>query len=961
MSSLHQLGRSVAALLVTLQLGQQIFAAPSITNVSPRGLQIGQKTTLTIAGADLSADCQLVGEVAIASQKIKTGAKANRLEIEVELDPAAQPGLYSLRVAGPTGISSPIVVGVDQLPQRSFEPTINEVPVALSGTVGGAQVLQTKLTGKKGQPLILDVEAQRLGSGLKPVIRLSDAEGKQIAFSPPRSIIGGDARIETVLPRDGEYSIELQDELFRPAGQGFFRLKIGELQYADLAMPLAVTAGGKQTIGFASSNVSQSAELDASALQVPAEVAASAPPGGLFTAARPRVAISDIPEQIEATRAQPAEPQPLTNTPSAISGILSAPGEQDVYAIRVKPKQKLRLEVFARQVGSPLDGVLTINKLTGEQLATGDDRPGSSDPMVDYTVPAGVTTVHVSLKDLLGRGGADYVYRLVVRDTSQPDFALSIGADKIEIPAGGTQVIPVQVTRTNYNGPIELALSDQPNEISLLGNSIPPGATIGLLTISADQVSPLARLTKLVGRAVDSPAPLLRAATTSDVPGAKYQPRLRNQVGLAVTKPSPISLAWIPGDSDQLFLGGKLPAKVHFTRAEGTPGKVRLKLLSSQPIPKKTIKQGMQDRVVDDTDRMLRLEGDPTFAPDKTDVTVNILVPSDLARQPHDLVLVAELLSADGKNVVTSLAAPVRTLSPVAPFNLALAGPAEAEGKAGTGEAAKLTGTIKRVPGYTQPVLVTLENLPKDFRAPQVLVPGDKDAFELPLTFAFGNKAGDVKGARLVAIAAPLEAKSVKSNTVDVSIKVVEGQKPAIEAPKEIYEDDEKFVAMFTEGGGRAIPDQRDQYSGKYSVRVTPDQKFNANLPGLSAKIKENPSPGEFRYLRFAWKKTQGNAICLQLAHAGKFGPASDAGGREGAKFRYHAGPVEECFGASLQVSDKVPAGRFELVTRDLFADFGEFTLTGFGFAPIDGQSALYDHIYLGRTLDDFEELKPGK
>ena len=53
---------------------------------------------------------------------------------------------------------------------------------------------------------------------------------------------------------------------------------------------------------------------------------------------------------------------------------------------------------------------------------------------------------------------------------------------------------------------------------------------------------------------------------------------------------------------------------------------------------------------------MLRLEGDATFAPDKTDVTVNILVPSDLPRQPHDLVLVAELLSPDGKNVVTSLA-----------------------------------------------------------------------------------------------------------------------------------------------------------------------------------------------------------------------------------------------------------------------------------------------------------------
>jgi hypothetical protein len=58
-----------------------------------------------------------------------------------------------------------------------------------------------------------------------------------------------------------------------------------------------------------------------------------------------------------------------------------------------------------------------------------------------------------------------------------------------------------------------------------------------------------------------------------------------------------------------------------------------------------------------------------------------------------------------------------------------------------------------------------------------------------------------------------------------------------------------------------------------------------------------------------------------------------------------------------LQVADKVPAPRFEVVTRDLFADFGEFTLTGLGFAPVDGQAALFDHIYLARTLHDLDEI----
>src|SRR5262245_12634999 len=957
----------IAGLLpaILISFSSTATAAPSITSVAPRGLQIGRPTTLVITGADLSADIRFISEAKLGSQKVKAGAKGDRLEVEVTLDPTTPPGLYAIRLADAGGVSSPFMLGVDRLPQRAFSDKSLELQSAYSGIVGGAQVLQSKLTGKKGQRLIIDVEAQRLGSGLKPVVRLDDARGTQIAWSPPRAVIGGDARIETTFPADGEYTLELHDELFRPTGPGFFRLKVGDLQYADLASPLAVAAGSKQTIEYASSNIHASAELNAVETVVPGETTAPIPAAERLTGATPRVAISDFPELTEATVAD-GKLQELPMAPVAVSGRLSTGGEEDKYLLNVKPAQKLRFDVVARQFGSPLDAVLFIRKETGEQLATGDDRPGSSDPLVDFTVPADVTKVQIAIKDLLGRGGTDLVYRIVVRDQSRPDFSLSLATDKINVPAGGTQVIPVQVARTNYSGPIELSLSDQPSEISLLGNVIPANATIGLLTLSAQEVSPNADLTRLIARAADAKSPILRAAQSPDVPGSKYQPRIKTELGLAITRRSPISLAWIPGDNDQLYLGGKTPARVQFTRAEGTKGKIRLKLLTSQPTPKKTIKEGNQDKVVDDVDRTLRLEGDPTFGPDQTDVTTNILVPSDLARQPWDLVLVAELLSADGKSVVSSLAAPVRTLSPVAPFNLALTADKSHDGRAGTGESGKLAGKITRTPGYTQPVIVTLDGLPKGVAAPQVLVPADKSDFELPLTFSYTTKPGELKGAKLVGLAAPAVVSSVKSNAVDVSVKVVAGEKPEQEQPKEIFEDDEAFITMLNEGNGRAIPDQRQAYSGKYGLRVTPDQKFNPKLSNLGVKIRENPGPGEYRYIRFAWLKAQGNTICLQLAHDGKFGPAGakdkdkEHAGREGAKFRYHAGTSEEPFGASLQIADKIPA-RFELVTRDLFLDFGEFTLTGLAFSPVDGQSALFDHLYLARHPDDFDLIKVEK
>ena len=70
------------------------------------------------------------------------------------------------------------------------------------------------------------------------------------------------------------------------------------------------------------------------------------------------------------------------------------------------------------------------------------------------------------------------------------------------------------------------------------------------------------------------------------------------------------------------------------------------------------------------------------------------------------------------------------------------------------------------------------------------------------------------------------------------------------------------------------------------------------------------------------------------------------------------AGPGPECYGASITVDDKIPSD-WVVVTRDLYADFGEFTWTGIALSPVDGEYALFDHIYLGRTTRDFELVKP--
>src|SRR5439155_23016126 len=110
-----------------------------------------------------------------------------------------------------------------------------------------------------------------------------------------------------------------------------------------------------------------------------------------------------------------------------------------------------------------------LRKESGGQLATADARPGRSDPMLELTGPKGVEKIQIAIKDLLARGGKDFVYRIVVRDQAQPDFSLSLATDKMNLPAGGTQVIPVQISRSNYSGPIEVSIEAKSFEVTLQG------------------------------------------------------------------------------------------------------------------------------------------------------------------------------------------------------------------------------------------------------------------------------------------------------------------------------------------------------------------------------------------------------------------------------------------------------------------------------------------------------------
>lgn len=318
---------------------------PEIRNVNLRGLQIGASTVLTIDGVDLLPTPRVfLGEQSLEAT-VDPQSTATRLIIAIPLPESIAPGINTLRVVTPEGFSNSQLVGLDRFPQTPIAEKIAALPAAVHGSVPGSGVSRTTFAGKAGEDLILEVEARRLGSKLRPVIHLYDSRRVQIAWAGPVNTLAGDTRVQLKLPRDDVYSVEVHDTQYAPPGPSYFRLKIGQWQFADLAFPPAVARGQETAVDLLGNVPGLRTPMNVKdAALVPIPWPTSPASGGL----PPSVLASALPEVLEVAGDQPT---PLPGIPVAVSGRLNGPGQRDRFQLPVQPGMKLLMEVFAERIG----------------------------------------------------------------------------------------------------------------------------------------------------------------------------------------------------------------------------------------------------------------------------------------------------------------------------------------------------------------------------------------------------------------------------------------------------------------------------------------------------------------------------------------------------------------------------------------------------------------------------------
>jgi putative membrane-bound dehydrogenase-like protein len=159
-----------------------------------------------------------------------------------------------------------------------------------------------------------------------------------------------------------------------------------------------------------------------------------------------------------------------------------------------------------------------------------------------------------------------------------------------------------------------------------------------------------------------------------------------------------------------------------------------------------------------------------------------------------------------------------------------------------------------------------------------------------------------------------------------------------------LFEDDPQFPTLLNEGQGTATIETQDVHSGAASLAITPPQRFAARIPDWQYAIREHPGPGEYRYLRFAWKADTARGVMLELADQGTWPPAD-------RPLRRYVSGANDTGWQALQIAPD-PPGQWTVVTRDLWKDFGDMVLTGLAPTAIGGR-ALFDRIELLQSIEN--------
>ena len=495
-------------------------APPPVTYLYPAGAQRGTSTEVTAAGT-LDASTK----VWASGKGVSVEPAKGKLKVTVAKD--AAPGTYWLRAHNAEGASTlrPFVVGMlpdvaEKEPNDDFRKpqVIGEARAVVNGRLekaGDVDCFAVPL--KKGETLVASLEAHdTLRSPMDGMLQILSADG--FVLEENNDFHGLDPQVAFTAKRDGTYLARVYafpatpDSSIRHFGSEacVYRLTLTTGAFADYATPLAVDPERK-TVGVHGWNLTGETQ----ALPLPARV-----PGETHIAVfDPRIAnplrVRAEPHPTAVRLPDDQKPASPLAPPFSVSGRVEKKGASSIE-FRGMKGQPLTLQVESRTLGLEVNPVVRVLDKDGKELAKAEPGKLGGDTTLNFAPPAdGVYAAAVG--DLYAGGGPRHAFLL--RVLSEPDYELSVTADRFTAEAGKPATVPVKVNRLRgFKKDVELTAEGLPDWVKLeVAKPAKPDPNTVTLSLTAEK--PWSGPFRIAGRVKDEPKltrPVLAPVTGFD-------------------------------------------------------------------------------------------------------------------------------------------------------------------------------------------------------------------------------------------------------------------------------------------------------------------------------------------------------------------------------------------------------------------------------------------------------------
>lgn len=277
---------------------------------------------------------------------VSTDALAETLEVEIEVEPDAKPGMRQIVLRTASGLSIPKNFAISDLPEvakpslrqtlierakspeykggaaamgrkkfagKDPETRLVDLPCVVNGQITEGRVDTCAFELKKGEKVWIAAAARSLipyisdavPGWFQIVLRVFDEEKKEVAYNDDCYYLP-DSHLSFEAPKDGKYLLEIRDAIYRHREDFVYRITLSKNPITPIPEIFAM------------------------------------PPKP------PRCAVFE-------------------------KGAIAAKGAQKKYARQMKKGEKFVAEVFARRCNSPLDSLLCVAAEDGKILAVSDD------------------------------------------------------------------------------------------------------------------------------------------------------------------------------------------------------------------------------------------------------------------------------------------------------------------------------------------------------------------------------------------------------------------------------------------------------------------------------------------------------------------------------------------------------------------------------------------------------------